>query len=67
MVTADVTVPRGSLLYVDARLNVTIPSFTHSMLLKFKLHQKTTNDYDVSWQFCVIYVSDSQGFILLEQ
>ena len=48
VVTADVTIPRGTLLYVDARLNVTIPSFTHSMLVELKLHEKTPKDYDVS-------------------
>ncbi|PSN49824.1 hypothetical protein C0J52_08839 [Blattella germanica] len=47
VVTVDVTIPRGSTLFIDARLNVTIPSFTHSMLLEFKLHEKTSKDYDI--------------------
>jgi hypothetical protein len=41
------TIPRGSLIYVDAKLNVTLPSF-NPMLLELKLHEKNPNEYVVS-------------------
>jgi hypothetical protein len=45
----DLAIPRGSLLYVDAKLNVTLPSF-NPMLLGVKLNEKNPNDYDVSYK-----------------
>jgi hypothetical protein len=36
-------------MYVDAKLNVTLPSF-NPMLLGLKLHEKNPKDYDVSYK-----------------
>jgi hypothetical protein len=47
IISVDLTIPRGSLIYVDAKLNVTLPSF-NPMLLELKLHEKNPNEYDVS-------------------
>lgn len=49
VISLDLTIPRGSLLYVDAKLNVTLPSF-NPMLLGVKLHEKNPKDYDVSYK-----------------
>ena len=49
VISLDLTIPRGSLLYVDAKLNVTLPSF-NPMLLGVRLHEKKPNDYDVSYK-----------------
>jgi hypothetical protein len=40
-------IPRGSLIYIDAKLNVTLPSF-NPMLLNLKIHEKNPKEYDVS-------------------
>jgi hypothetical protein len=49
VISFDLTIPRGTLLYVDAKLNVTLPSF-NPMLLGVTLHEKNPNDYDVSYK-----------------
>lgn len=41
------SMPHGSLFYVEGKLNVTIPSFI-PMILDGKLQEKTTNKYDAS-------------------
>lgn len=42
------TMPRGNLLFVEGKLNVTLPSFT-PMVLEGKLHEKSTSNFDVSF------------------
>jgi hypothetical protein len=49
VISVDLAIPRGSLMYVDAKLNVTLPSF-NPMLLAVKLHEKNPKDYDVSYK-----------------
>lgn len=49
VISLDLTIPRGSLLYVEAKLNVTLPSF-NPMLLGVKVHEKNPKDYDVSYK-----------------
>lgn len=39
--------PRDDKLYIEADLNMTIPSFT-PMILQVKLHEKRISEYDVS-------------------
>jgi len=46
VISIDLQVPRGSLVYVDAKLNVTLPTF-NPMLLGVKLHEKKPNDFDI--------------------
>ncbi|XP_069692884.1 uncharacterized protein Apoltp isoform X2 [Periplaneta americana] len=46
VITLDLTIPRGSLLFIDAKINITLPSF-NPMLLELKLHEKSPNEYDI--------------------
>lgn len=52
----DLIVPRGSLMYVDAKLNVTLPSF-NPMLLKLKIHEKNPKEYDVSEKSSLSFIN----------
>lgn len=52
----DLIIPRGSLIYVDANLNVTLPSF-NPMLLKLKIHEKNPKEYDVSEKSSLSFIN----------
>jgi hypothetical protein len=47
VISIDLSIPRGTLIYVDAKLNITLPSF-NPMLLEVKIHEKNSKEYDVS-------------------
>jgi hypothetical protein len=49
VISVDLTIPHGSLVFVDAKLNITLPSF-NPMLLGVKIHEKKPNDYTVSYK-----------------
>ncbi|XP_066998183.2 uncharacterized protein Apoltp [Anabrus simplex] len=45
-ITLNLKLPRSSLMYVEAKLNVTLPSF-HPMVIELQLHEKTPNEYNI--------------------
>ncbi|GLH12107.1 Apolipophorins, partial [Gryllus bimaculatus] len=45
-ITLDLKIPRSALTFIEAKLNVTLPTF-HPMVLDLQLHEKTPNEYNI--------------------